>query len=185
MYPQGQVVLEQRHAACEQRVGTLHKIEGFREAVTTEAKDSKAAVRGNELRVIDYRAPETTLVIDANGTQEIRMSLELVGVDEVDTGPVGFDAEYKVLDIKHSAWRTISQRLERFLIWNGRGAVAEFDGDAVVHRVHAPQVIELRDVVDAVAVDVCRILDQVLLHPVALHGQRRHVLGERGRAFLA
>ena len=68
---------------------------------------------------------------------------------------------------------------------NGNGAVVEIDGGGGIHRVHAHRVRELGDVVDAVAIDIGGVGDEVLLHPVALLGQRLHVLGQRGRGGFA
>ena len=75
--------------------------------------------------------------------------------------------------------------LKCFLIGNGHGAVAEFNGGGGIHRVLAHRVGQFGDVVNAISVDVRRVGDEVLLYPVALLGQCRHVLGQRGRALLA
>ena len=47
-----------------------------------------------------------------------------------------------------------------------------------------PRSASFGDVVDAVAIHVGRVGDEVLLHPVALCGQRLDVLGQRGRTGL-
>ena len=100
------------------------------------------------------------------------------GVHEVGTRSVGVHVEQYELEV----CPVVGERLECVLIGNGQGAVAEFDGGGGVQRVLAPQVLEFGEVVDAIAVDVGRIGNLILLHPVALRGQRRHVLGQRGRA---
>ena len=82
--------------------------------------------------------------------------------------------EYLVLPLE-------GERLECCLIRNGHGAVAERDGGGGVHWV-TRRVVEFGDVVNAIAVDVGWLGDEVSLRPVALGGQRRHVLGQRGRA---
>ena len=61
--------------------------------------------------------------------------------------------------------------------------VAMGDGSSGVYRVHASQVVELSDVVDTVAIDIRRVGDAVLLHPVTVHWQRPYVLRELRRAL--
>ena len=75
----------------------------------------------------------------------------------------------------------MGKRIECVRIGNSHSPVAEADRGGRVHRVHAHRIAQLSYVVDTVAVNVGRVGDEVLLHPVALHGQRLHVLGERGR----
>ena len=102
------------------------------------------------------------------------------GVLEIDTRMVGVQAEQNVLQVPP----LVGERLERFSIGNGHGAVDEIDGGGGVDRILAQRVGQFREVVDAIAVDVGRVGGCVLLHPVAFPGQCSDILGQRGRAGL-
>ena len=77
------------------------------------------------------------------------------------------------------------QLLKRCMGFYGDGAVADVDLLGRVDRVVCPEVIQLRDVVDAIAVDVSGIGDLVLLHPILVCGQGLQIVRQRGRAVFA
>ena len=117
--------------------------------------------------------------VEADSLHKLAMRRVVLGVHEVDSRPVGgVHAEQNEFHVLV----TVGELVECVLIGNGHGALAERDGGGGVHRVHVPQVFEFGDVVDAIAVHVGRVGDEVLLHPVTLLGQRLHVLGECSRA---
>ena len=101
-----------------------------------------------------------------------------VCVHEVNTRGVGVYVEQNELAVPTGD----EKRPDCVLVGNGHGAVGECDGGGRIHRIQAHRIAEFGDVVDAVAVAVGRVGDQILLHPVTLYGQCRHVLGQRGRA---
>ena len=146
------------------------------------AVDSRTAIGGNEIPTTHETAFDHPLLsqLDADGLQELFMNQSGSGVHEVETRAVGVHAEQNELEVVLAE----GDRLECFQIGNGQCAGGEFHGRGRVHRVHAHRV-EFGEVVDAVAVDVGRVGDEVLLHPVALGGQGLDVLGERGRARFA
>ena len=171
VYMQGQVVLKQGHACGEQSIEAVRKVEwgtgGEQEQVEIVA--SQAAIGGNEFRVIvDMTGYHIVLALpEAHGIQEENMSFVLLGVDEVDARQVGIPVEHNELGVQGFAAETSGERLECFQVENGHGAVAEIDCGGRIHRVHAPQAVQLGDVVDAIAVDVRRGGDEVLLHQIA------------------
>ena len=89
-----------------------------------------------------------------------------VGVREVDSWTVGVQPDPQELEISMEG-----NGVGGCLIWYGYDTVVEVDGGGGVDRVHAHRVREFGDVVDAVAVDVGRVGDEVLLHPVAVYRQ--------------
>ena len=102
------------------------------------------------------------------------------GVDEVDTRPIGIRIDQKELQQIGGP-----ERFERAFVWNDNGAVAGIDARGRVHRIHAHRISQLSDVVEAIAVHVGGVGDEVFFHPVALQGQRLHILGQRCRALFA
>ena len=178
--PQGQVVVQHRHAGRQQSVHAIPQPNG-RPPLDCVAVHPTAAVRGNQIRVIDDRAPDGCV---AKLAQQ-GVILKPLRVLEEHTGPVGADVGNDKLQVSEAAVANIGKSLVCLVIGNDREAVGESLIVGGIHRVHARRAGELGDVADAVTVDVGGIGDAVLLHPVALHGQRRHVLGERRCAVLA
>ena len=95
----GQVVLEQRHAGGEHRMGEIHSAEGL-SVIELVRVESWTAVRGKEFRdILQVTAePPRHVRIDAYSRQEVKMADVRIGVLEVDTRSVGVRAEYSELD---------------------------------------------------------------------------------------
>ena len=102
-------------------------------------------------------------------------------VQEVDTGRIGVHVDQKELEVRLVP-NVMAESTQGLVVGNGDGTVAESDGGGGVHRIHDHRVRELGEVVDAVAVDIGRVGDEILLHSIVVSRQRLHVLGQRGRA---
>ena len=175
---QGQIVIEQRHAGGEHRVGARHNADRIIEA-EPEIVMPQTAIRRNEIRAIDDPTDMHLKPFHPYGLQETVMERMRVGVDEIDAWSVGIQIEHNELDGIGNR-----ERAESSTIRNGNGTIAGRNGGSGVHRVHTLRVIEFGDVVDAVAINVRRIGHKILLHPVAVSGQRLHIFRQRCRARL-
>ena len=193
-----QVVVKQRHAGRQHLIRIGHSLErvGILR-LELEAVHAQRTVGSNHIGVVHDLALHRPLQPGwvspkTDDIREIGVCPVCLGVHEIDNRAVGVHAEQIELDelqvsqmcIDEDARALVGQRLKCLAVGNGHRAVNGPDSRRGVQRVHPPQFSELGDVVDAVAVDVARIRDEIFVHPVALCGESRELLGQRGRAGL-
>ena len=135
----------------------------------------------------EWVAPETDCI------PEIGMYSVGLGVHEIDAHVVGGHADNVELDklqvletgVIGNVSALVGKRLKCFTVWNGHRAITKRDRPRGVQRVHPHRVPQFGDVVDAVVIDVGRVGDEKLFHPVMLLGERGQLLGQRCCAVFA